>query len=106
MYVVVRELRYDPAKLSSAAGQLAEFQQLHASQPGYLGSLTVEAGLGRRIVVNVWQTEAQAFAGREALEPAVRRLIEPLLTAPAALLGAGPLLDNDLIQLQTGGHTL
>ncbi len=106
MYVVVRELRYDLPKLSSATGQLAEFQQLHASQPGYLGSLTVEAGDGRRIVVNVWQTEAQAFAGREALEPAVQRLIEPLLTAPAALLGAGPLVDNDLIRPQEGGHTL
>ncbi len=98
MYVVVRELRYDPAKLSSAAGQLAEFQELHASQPGYLGSLSVEAGDGRRIVVNVWETEAQAFAGREALEPAVHRLIEPFLMAPAALLGAGPVVDNDLIQ--------
>ncbi len=106
MYVVVRELRYDPAKLSSAAGQLAEFQKLHASQPGYLGSLTLEAGDGRRIAVNVWETESQAFAGREALEPAVHRLIEPLLTAPAALLGAGPLVDNDLIRPQEGGHTL
>ncbi len=93
----MRELRYDPLKLSSATGQLAEFQQLHASQPGYLGSLTVEAGDGRRIVVNVWETEAQAFAGREALEPAVRRLIEPLLTAPSALLGARSVVDNDLI---------
>ncbi len=98
MYVVVRDLRYDPLKLSSASGQMAEFQQLHASQPGYLGSLTVDAGEGRRIVVNVWETEVEAFAGREALEPAVRRLIEPLLTAPAALLGAGPVVDNDLFK--------
>ncbi len=98
MYVVVRELRYDLSKLSSATGQLAEFQQLHASQPGYLGSLTVEAGDGRRIAINVWETEAQAFAGRDALEPAVGRLIEPLLVARSALVGAGPVVDNDLIQ--------
>jgi hypothetical protein len=98
MYVVVRELRYDPEKLSSASGKLAELQQLHASQSGYLGSLTVEAGDGRQIVINVWQTQAQAFAGREALEPAVRRLVDPLLAAPSELLAAGPVIDNDLIR--------
>ncbi len=100
IYAVVRELRYDAAKLSGAAGQLDEFQRLHASQPGYIGSLSVEAGQGRRVVVNLWQSEAQAFAGREALEPAVRRLVEPLLAAPAELLGAGPVVDNDLVHFK------
>ncbi len=99
MYAVVRELRYDAAKLSGASGQLEEFQRLHASQPGYIGSLSVEAGQGRRVVVNLWQSEAQAFAGRAALEPAVRRLVEPLLAAPAQLLGAGPVVDNDLVHM-------
>jgi hypothetical protein len=98
MYAVVRELRYDPTKLASAPGQLEEFQQLHESQPGYLGSLTVEPGEGRRIVINLWQTEALAFAGREALEPAVHRLVQPLLAAPPELLGAGPVVDNDIIR--------
>ncbi len=97
MYAVVRALHYDPTKLASASRQLEEFQQLHASQPGYIGSLSVEAGQGRHVVINLWQTEAQAFAGREALEPAVRRLIEPLLAAPAELLGAGPVVDSDLV---------
>ncbi len=100
MYAVVRVLRYDPVKLSSASRQLEEFQQLHASQPGYIGSLSVEASQGRRVVINLWQTEAQAFAGREALEPAVRRLVEPILAAPAELLAAGPVVDNDLVNVQ------
>jgi hypothetical protein len=97
MYAIVRELLYDPARLSRAAGQLEAFQRLHASQPGYVGSLTVDLGEGRRVVVNLWQTEEQAFAGRDALEPAVRRLIEPLLAAPSRLIAAGPVIENDLI---------
>ncbi len=98
MYAVVRELRYDPAKLAGASGQLEEFQRLHAAQPGYVGSLTVDTGSGRQIVINLWQTEAQAFAGREALEPAVRTLVEPLLAAPSLLIAAGPILNDDLIR--------
>ncbi len=96
MYAVVRELQYDLAKLPSAAAQLEEFRRLHASQPGYLGSLTVNAGGGRRLVINLWASEEQAFAGRDALEPAVHRLVEPLLAAPSKLLGAGLVIENDL----------
>ncbi len=99
MYAILRELFYDPAKLSKANEQLEEFQRLHASQPGYLGSITVDAGQGRQIVVNLWETEAQAFAGREALEPAVRRLIEPLLARPSQFIGAGLVTDNDIIKI-------
>ncbi len=99
MYAILRELFYDPAKLSKANEQLEEFQRLHASQPGYLGSITVDAGQGRQIVVNLWETEAQAFAGREALEPAVRRLIEPLLARPSQFIGAGLVTANDIIKI-------
>ncbi len=95
MYAVVRELIYDPTKLSNASEQLEEFQRQHASQPGYLGTITVDVGQGSQIVINLWKTEAEAFAGREALEPAVRRLIEPLLSRPSQLIGAGHVISND-----------
>ncbi len=98
MYAILRELFYDPTKVVNASEQLEEFQRLHASQPGYLGTITVDAGQGRQIVVNLWETEGQAFAGREALEPAVRRLVEPLLSKPSQLIGAGPVTDNDFIK--------
>lgn len=98
MYAVLREVLYDPAKLSHAGGQLEEFQRLHASQPGYRGSLTVDVGEGRRVAVNLWQTEAEATAAREALEPAVRRLLEPLMAAPSRLIGAGPVVEDDLAE--------
>ncbi len=93
------QLLYDPTKLSLATGQLEEFNQLHSSQPGYRGGLIVDVGKGRRVVINLWQTEAQAIAARDALEPAVRWLLEPLMAAPAKLVGAGPVIDNDLTGL-------
>jgi hypothetical protein len=42
MYAIVREVQFDPAKLTEAGEQLAEFQALHAEQPGYLGTVVVE----------------------------------------------------------------
>jgi len=98
MYAVVREVQYDLDRLSHAAEKLEEFQRLHAAQPGYLGSLTVDVGQGRRLAINLWRSEAQAIAGRETLGPAVRRLLEPLMAAPSQLIGAGPVIENDLIE--------
>ncbi len=98
MYAVVRELFYDVTKLTNASQQLQEFQRLHKEQPGYLGNLTVEVTPGHQIVINIWQSEAQSNAGRERLGPAVHRLQEPLMSAPSRLVGAGPVVSNDLIK--------
>jgi hypothetical protein len=89
-------LRYDEAKLSDAGKQMAEFQRQHATQPGYRGSLTIDLGNGRRVAVNLWETEAQAGAAREALIPTVRRILEPLMAAPPELIGAGLVVQDDL----------
>ncbi len=96
MYAVVRELFYDVAKLAKANEALLEFQKLHQAQPGYLGNLTVELAPGHQIVINLWQSEDQLNAGRAALGPAVQRLQQPLMSAPSRLLGAGPVISNDL----------
>ena len=98
MYAVIRELIYDESRLSQSGELLREFQRLHAAQPGFIGNLTVEIGLGHQIVVNLWQTEEQSDAGREALGPAVRRIQEPLMTAPSRLIGAGPIVYNDIVK--------
>jgi hypothetical protein len=60
MYAIIRKNAYDPAKLAHAGPALAEFQDLHAAQPGYAGSIDVDAGDGKRIIVNLWQTEQDA----------------------------------------------
>ncbi len=98
MYAVVRELFYDPEKLARAAGQLEEFRKLHASQPGYVGSVTVDLGGGHRLAVNLWETEAQSISGRDKVGPAAGRLLEPLMAKPSNLVGAGPVVENDLTE--------
>jgi hypothetical protein len=35
MYAIVRESTFDAAKLAQGGRQLAAFQDLHSSQPGY-----------------------------------------------------------------------
>ncbi len=96
MYAILRQLHYDQTRLASASAELKEFQRLHASQPGYRGSLSIDLGGGRRFVMNLWDTEAQAMKGRDALIPVVRRLVEPLLASPAEFVGAGHVVESDL----------
>jgi hypothetical protein len=57
MYAIIRKNTYDPGKLARAGPALAEFQALHAAQPGYAGSIDVDTGHGHRIIVNLWHTE-------------------------------------------------
>ena len=96
MYAIIRKNTYDPGKLAQAGPALAEFQALHAAQPGYAGSIDVDAGDGQRVIVNLWQTEQDARAGLEALVPHLQRLLEPLMTGPSQLVGFGEVAASDL----------
>lgn len=96
MYAIVRDTRYDPAKLRHGRAQLAEFQELHARQPGYCGTVVVDVGDGRWISVNLWEREQDAQAALPVMVPVVQRLIEPMTTEPLQLVGAGPVVLTDL----------
>ena len=96
MYAIIRKNAYDPAKLAHARPALAEFQDLHAAQPGYAGTIDVDAGDGQRFIVNLWQTEQDARAGMTVLVPHLQRLLEPLMAAPSELVGAGEIAGSDL----------
>jgi hypothetical protein len=96
MHAIVRENTFDPAKLANAAAQLAEFQDLHSHQPGYAGTIVIDAGKGRQLAINLWQTPEDADAALPALTPVVRRLVEPLMAGPSRLVGAGPVAFTDL----------
>ena len=96
MYAIVRKNTYDPGKLAHAGPALAEFQELHAAQPGYAGSIDVAAGDAQRIIVNLWQTERDARAGMTVLVPHLQRLLEPLMAAPSEFVGAGEIAASDL----------
>ena len=96
MYAIIRKNTYDPGKLAQAGPALAEFQALHAAQPGYAGSIDVDTGQGQRIIVNLWHTEQDARAGMTLLIPHVERLLQPLMAGPSQLVGTGELAASDL----------
>jgi hypothetical protein len=89
MYAVVRLNTWNEEKRNAAADDLAEFDRIHAEQPGFLGSLAVAFGNGREAIVNLWGSEEQATAALPAVGPAVQRLLEPLMAEPSQLLGTG-----------------
>jgi hypothetical protein len=97
MYAIVRRNTYDEAKLARDRQKLDEFDRLHAQQPGFRGHLSIDAGDGSTIVVNVWESEAHALAGLEVLRSTVPRLVEPLLASESELIAAGPVVANDLL---------
>jgi hypothetical protein len=96
MYAVIRKNTFDPDQLIHAEGTLAEFRRLHAAQPGYAGSIEIDAGAAQSLIVNLWETEQDAQAGMAVLGPHVRRLLKPLMTDPSQLIGAGQVTAADL----------
>ena len=96
MYAVIRDNQYDPKKLAQSAKEMEEFNAHHAAQPGYDGNMVVDLSNGHMLIVTLWQTEKQAHAARVALEPAIQRLLVPLMTRPSQLIGAGPVVVSDL----------
>jgi hypothetical protein len=96
MYAIVRESTYDANALERGKDRLDEFQALHAAQPGYAGTVVVELSAGRWLTVNLWNREEDARAALPAMVPAVERLLEPMMTGPSEVIGAGPVVLTDL----------
>lgn len=95
MQAVLRVNSFDPDKLAAGQQQLDEFNKIHAAQPGFLGSLTVDLGEGRHFVLNLWDTEEHRISGLDALGPAVERLVKPLFAKPSDVVGVGPVIASD-----------
>lgn len=104
MYAVVRINQLDRDRLGTAQDQLREFDQTHSAQPGYRGTLNIDLGSDRHLIVNLWNSEQHAAAGRAALSAGVARLLEPVLAQPSQLLGAGPVLALDLLHERPDAH--
>jgi hypothetical protein len=97
MYAVLRLNSFDPAKLVVST-DMPEFDKIHAAQPGYVGSVVVDLGAGRRFALNLWESEQHSAAALQVLGPEVGRLLGPLMAAPSQLIGAGPVLSSDLVR--------
>ena len=95
MYAIVRLNSFDPVKLD-ASPALEQFDQIHRRQPGYVGSIVVDLQAGRRLVLNLWESEEHSAAALSVVGPEVDRLLEPLMSHPSELIGAGTVLSTDL----------
>ena len=98
MFARVRETTFDSDKLSQGGAQLDEFFALQDRQPGFAGRVRVDAGDGRMLTLDLWESEAQATAARAVLRPEADRLVTPLYAAPLRVIAQGPVLRNDLVK--------
>ncbi len=97
MYAVVRLNSYDPNNnLADAADQLEQFDKLHAAQPGYAGTVVVDVQTGRRLVLNLWESEEHSAAALSGLGPEVGWVLNPLMSNPSELVGVGTVIFTDL----------
>jgi len=96
MFAVVREATYDTKKRAGGSKQVEEFARIRAQQAGYRGTVTVEAGDGRTLTLALWESKEQQEAASAMLTPEAQRLMGPLWTIPARILGSGEVTQNDL----------
>lgn len=104
MYAVVRESTYSEDAPLAERPEFAAFQGVHAAQPGYRGTIVTHLGKGRHITVTLWDTAEHMDAARDAIGPAVKRVIEPLMAQPARLLGTGEVAYTDIAAEETDFH--
>ena len=97
MYAVVRLNSFDPVKLADSTS-LEEFDQIHRAQPGYVGTVVVDLQAGRRLALNLWESEEHSAAALSVVGPEVGRLLEPLMSHPSEFVGAGTVLSTDLVR--------
>jgi hypothetical protein len=96
MYAVVRESTYLEDRPLAERPEFTAFQDAHASQPGYRGTLVTHLGGGRHITVTLWDTAEHMSAARDAIGPTVKALIGPLMAQPTRLLGTGEVAYTDI----------
>jgi hypothetical protein len=96
MFAVLRVNTFDPGKLSDSEDSIAEFDRIHAAQPGYVGNVVVDLGRGRRFVLNLWASIEHSQGALSVLGPEVNRLLGPLMAAPSEFIGAGEVISSDL----------
>jgi hypothetical protein len=96
MYAVVRLNSFDPINLAGSAA-LEQFDQIHRTQPGYVGTIVVDLQAGRRLVLNLWESEEDSAAALSVVGPEVGRLLEPFMSHASELVGAGTVISTDLV---------
>jgi len=96
MYAVVRDNTFDPTRRADSPDAVQAFRAAHAAQPGYRGSIVVDAEGGRELSITLWASRADAEAARVALGPVIGRTLGPLMAIPSTLVGLGEVAFDDL----------
>jgi hypothetical protein len=102
MLAVIRETTYPLDAPLAERPEFKAFQDKHAALAGYLGTIVTHVGNGRHVTVTLWDTAEHMDAARDAIGPAVKALIEPIMTAPTKLLGTGEVAYADIITVAGG----
>ncbi len=97
MYAVTRLNSFDLTRLAAAGDKLEQFDQVHRAQPGYVGTVVVDLQAGLRLVLNLWESQEHSAAALSVLGHEVGRVLNPLMSAPSELVGAGTVIATDLI---------
>lgn len=97
MYAVLRLNSFDPGRLADSSEALDAFDKVHSAQPGYVGSVVVDLGKGRRFALNLWESQEHSVAALSVVGPEVERLLSPLMSSPSELIGAGAVIASDLV---------
>ena len=92
MYAVIREGAAQGATGGQPDAGRAAFAALRARQPGFRGSLTVDAGDGKRAIVTLWEDERASVASRRVLEPEAAKLSG----GPSRVVYQGEVIADDL----------
>ena len=100
MYVVIREATVRPGAEEQYRAARAEFNAIHGGYAGYRGSVTFDAGEGRRLSVNLWADEQAYEAAVPAMLAEAAQLMAPHLTGPSRVLHQGDVVAEDLATYQ------
>lgn len=93
---IISEITYAPGQWDAGRAQTEEYFALRAQQPGYRGTLGIDVGAERRLMLICWESEAQFAASRSVLIPAAARLVAPLFAAPPRHIGDGTVAYDSL----------
>ena len=96
MYVVIREATVRPGAEEQYRAARVEFNAIHGGYAGYRGSVTFDAGEGRRLSVNLWADEHAYEAAAPAMLAQAAQLMAPHLTGPSRVLHQGDVVADDL----------
>src|SRR3954451_18014558 len=96
MYAVIRESTLRSGAQEQLNTGRNAFAALRAQQPGYQGSVVIDAGNGRMLTIGFWESEQSEQAARAILQPQAERLMTPHLTASPQVTAQGQVVANEL----------